>query len=470
MTTALPAPRTPGAVSNEVCRLTIAGPAGRADLGVPVTTSVSALLPVLLRRVASDPDRPALTWTLQRLGDPPLDLDATPESAGLRHGDVLYLRPADDPMPDLEYDDVSDGVSQAVGAHTDRWRPELTRRLFLGLAGLVLTTLAAAVPVLGGGVLVPVLYALSALVLGTGCSLGHQWSDDRGIVLVAGVGACVNAALAGLTVFGSTAALTAPKPGDVLLGGAAAALVAAVVLVPIPRVPLAVTGTVLSTAVLVAITAGVDILFDWDAARSAGTVAVVAFFFGHLAPRASLRLARLRVPQLPHNAEELQEDLDPLSEEQIKRRTTVADAFLTVVTGATAALCSGAFVLMAQADGWIGWVLPLVFATAVLLRSKHLNATWQRIPAVLCGVFGMLAGVLAWTASLSSSAGRCALLIGLLLGALLVLVGAWRLPTARLLPVWGRIADILEMLTALALLPLLLQLLHVYGHVRAAVS
>ncbi|MFD7917715.1 type VII secretion integral membrane protein EccD [Streptomyces sp. NPDC059740] len=469
MTTAIPAPRTPGAVSAEVCRLTIAGPAGRADLAVPVSTPVSTLLPVLLRRVHSDPGV-ALTWTLQRLGEPPLDLDATPESAALRHGDVLYLRPADDTMPELEYDDVSDGVSQAVGTHTDRWRPELTRLLFLGLSCLVLAALAAAIPVLGHGALVPLLYGLSTLVLGAGCALDQQWSGDRGIALVTGVGACANAALAGWTSFGSAAALSSPKAGDILLAGAAATLVAAVVLLPMSRIPIAVTGTVLSVAALVAVTAGVSVLFDWDAARSSGTVAVVAFFFGHLAPRASLRLARLRVPQLPHNAAELQEDVDPVAEDLVKRRTAIADSFLTVVTSAAAALCSGAFVLVAKADGWICWVFPLVFATAVLLRSKHYNAIWQRVPTVLCGVLGLLAAVLAFATSFSSSAGRCALLVGLLIGALLVLVGAWRLPTARLLPVWGRMADILEMLTAIALVPLLLQLLHVYAHVRAAVS
>ena len=65
---------------------------------------------------------------------------------------------------------------------------------------------------------------------------------------------------------------------------------------------------------------------------------------------------------------------------------------------------------------------------------------------------------------------RCALLLGLLVGAVLLLIGAWRLPTARLLPVWGHSADILELLTALGLLPLLLQLLHVYAHIRALVS
>lgn len=55
----------------------------------------------------------------------------------------------------------------------------------------------------------------------------------------------------------------------------------------------------------------------------------------------------------------------------------------------------------------------------------------------------------------------------LLLAALLLLVGAWRLPTSRLRPLWGHIGDILELLSAIALLPLLLQLLHVYAFFRA---
>ncbi|GAA1908975.1 type VII secretion integral membrane protein EccD [Streptantibioticus ferralitis] len=470
MTTAIPAPRTPGAYSTEVCRLTIAGPAGRADLAVPVTTPVSALLPVLLRHVPADPARPVGTWTLQRLGEQPLDLDASPQSAGLVHGDTLYLRPADDPMPELEFDDVSEGVALAVGAHTDRWRPESTRWLFLALACLVLAALAAAVPVAGHGTVVPVLYGVTAVGLGTLCALDQRWSADRGIAVITGLGACGFAVLAGLTCADRHSGLTAPRPGGIALGAACGVLVAAVVLLPTARIPLAVTGTALFTAALAALTAGMAAVTGWDAVRAVSTVAVAAFFFGHLAPRAALRLARVRVPQLPHNAEELQEDLEPHPERLLSRRAAAADALLTVVAVSTALLCSTAFVLLAFDGGWIAWAFPLVFSGAVLLRSKHLNATWQRVPAAFCGVLGLLSVVLSWTASASGTGTRCALLLGLLVGAVLLLVGAWRLPPTRLLPVWGHTADILELLTALALLPLLLQLLHVYAHVRSSVG
>ncbi|AEW92813.1 MULTISPECIES: type VII secretion integral membrane protein EccD [Streptomycetaceae] len=469
MTTALPTPGNPRAVSTEVCRLTIAGPAGRADLAVPVNTPVSALLPVLMRHIPTDPGRPAGTWTLQRLGEAPLGLDATPLSAGLHHGDVLYLRPADDPLPELEFDDVSDGVAHTVGSHLDRWRPELTRRLFLGLAWLALAALAAAVPAAGHGPLVPVVYGVAAIVLGACCALDPRRPADQATALITGIGSVVLAALAGLTAAHGTAGLLAPGRTDVLIG-AGCALVVSAVLLSSPRLPLAVTGTALLGAALAGVTALLATACDWDAVRSTATVAVVFFLFGHMAPRASLRLARIRVPQLPRNAEELQEDIDPQPERLLRRRSTTADAILTVTSVCTGLLCVAAFALLTSATGWIGPVFTLVFSGALLLRSKSLKATWQRVPAAVGGALGLLVTVLSWTASASSAGERCALLIGLLIGVVLLLVGAWRLPTARLLPIWGHTADILELLTALALLPLLLQLLHAYAYFRALVS
>ncbi|MFJ9907444.1 type VII secretion integral membrane protein EccD [Streptomyces sp. NPDC101152] len=469
MTTPVSAPRTPGAVSTEVCRLTIAGPAGRADLAVPVTTRVSALLSVLMRHIPTDPARPAGAWVLQRLGEAPLGLDATPQSAGLYHGDVLYLRPADDPMPELEFDDAADGVAHAVGSELDRWRPELTRRLFLALACLVLAALAAAVPWAGHGSSVPVLYGVATVVLGAGCALDQRRPADRATGLITGIGACVFAGLTGLSAVHGTAGLLSPRHTDVVLGAGAAVLVSAAVL-SIPRLPLAATGTTLLTAALAAVTGCLAASSGWNAAHSTSTVAVVFFLFGHLAPRAALRLARIRVPQLPRNAEELQEDIDPLPEHLLTRRAATADAILTVVSVSNGLLCSTAFVLLAGERGWIGWLFPLVFSGALLLRSKSLQAPWQRIPEAFGGVLGLLTVVLSWSASASSLATRSALLLGLLVAAVLLLVGAWRLPRVRLLPVWGHTADILELLTALALLPLLLQLLHTYAYFRVLVS
>lgn len=58
-------------------------------------------------------------------------------------------------------------------------------------------------------------------------------------------------------------------------------------------------------------------------------------------------------------------------------------------------------------------------------------------------------------------------MLGLFAVAALLLTGAWRLPGARLRPIWGRLGEILEGLTALALVPLLLQVLDAYAYFRS---
>ncbi|MEU8718390.1 type VII secretion integral membrane protein EccD [Streptomyces sp. NPDC048663] len=468
MTTAVSAPGARRTVSTEVCRLTIAGPVGRADLAVPVTTPISTLLAMLMRHIPTDLGRGVGTWTLQRLGESPLDIDVTPQSAGLVHGDILYLRPADDPIPELEFDDVADGVANAVGAHRDRWRPELTRRLFHSLAALVLAGFAVVVAVTADGALVPVLYAIASIALCVGGALDQRRPADRTTLMITGLGAGVFSALTGVTALRGTAALVSPQAVDIMLGGGCTALMSAVLLA-LPRLSMTLTSTMLLTGILASVAGALSTAFNLDAASSIVSVAVVFFLLGHLAPRASLRLSRLRVPQLPRNADELQEDIDPQAEHPLRLRAAKADAMLTVVSITTGLLGATAFVMLARHAGWLHWLFALVLSAAALLRSKNLNGTWQRVPMALSGALGLLSVVYAWALGASPSLG-CALLLALLVAAGALMIGAWRLPTTRLLPVWGHVADILEVVTALALLPLTLQLLHIYAYFRAVVS
>ncbi|MCU1627379.1 MAG: conserved rane protein of unknown function, partial [Pseudonocardia sp.] len=159
MRTTLPAPSrngTPqggslpegGPAGADLCRITVRGPDGRADLAVPVSVTPGDLLTLLARRLAGDAAGERTGWVLQRLGDAPLDEDAPIEVLELLDGEVLYLRPADDAVPELRYDDVPDGVGASVGARTDRWTPAATRRLLLAVGAVGLVA-AAAVGVAG---------------------------------------------------------------------------------------------------------------------------------------------------------------------------------------------------------------------------------------------------------------------------------------------------------------------------------
>ncbi|WP_420309358.1 type VII secretion integral membrane protein EccD [Streptomyces sp. YS-B37] len=461
MTTAVPLP----ARTAEVCRLTVEAPDGRADLAVPVTTPVSALLPVLLRHTAAGPDTQGTPWTLQRLGEDPLDPEATPESAGLRDGDVLHLRPAEAALPALHFDDVSDGVAHTVGSGPGRWRPELTRKLGLALASLALAALAAALLGAGPGPLTAVTAGVIALVLAAGCASAARMHAVPGAILVAGVGAFGFAALAGTTLREGPSGGFAPGTTGILVAaGCVVALAGG--LLALGALPLVVPGTVLLTAVAAAVGAGLAETAGLHGFQAASVVAVGLFVLGHLAPRLALRTARLRVPQLPHDAEELQQDIEPEPGERVTGRVTVATACLDAIGISSALVWAVALWLLADREhGWTGWLLPLCLSLAVLLRARGTNGTLQRVPAVLAGAYG-LGLVLIVRVAPTGPVGRASVLAALLAAALLLLVGAWRLPRARLLPVWGHLGDLLETVTAIALLPLLLQVLHAYTYFR----
>jgi type VII secretion integral membrane protein EccD len=175
---------------------------------------------------------------------------------------------------------------------------------------------------------------------------------------------------------------------------------------------------------------------------------------------------RLRVPPLPHNAQELQQDIDPEPLERVEQRVNVANACLDTLSLGSGLVYTVGFWYLAHGHGWIGWALPLVFAGTVLLRARGLTRTLQRVPMVLSGAIG-LALLLLVRAADGGTADRTVVLGVLLLAAALLLLAALRLPTARLLPVWGHSGDLLETISTIVLLPLLFQLLHVYSDLRS---
>ena len=462
MSTSAPAVALPG---TEVCRLTVVGPTGRADLAVPVSTPLSGLMPVLLRHVGQQPGERGTPWVLQRLGEEPLDPDGTPETHGLRYGDVLYLRPADAALPALHFDDIADGVAHVISSRPGRWRPESTRLLALTLSGLTLVALAVALLGAGPGALTAASAGVIAVVLGAGCALVGRTGGDTAAIAVTGLGSLAYGGLAGLTFRAGPHGGYAPGlPGVLVAAGCVAALACA--LLALHPLPTTVAGTALLTAVAAAIGAGLMHAADWHGAQAVAVVAVALFVLGHFGPRLALRAARLRVPLLPHNAEELQQDIDPEPLERVERRVTAADAYLNTLSLGSGLVYAAGFWYLAHEHGWIGWVLPLVFCGAVLLRSRGLTGTLQRLPMVLAGAFGLAVLLLVRVAP-AGAGDRAVVLAVLLASAALLVLAALRLPTSRLLPVWGHGGDMLEMISTIALLPLLLQALHVYASMRS---
>lgn len=455
-------------LSAEVCRVSVVGPDSRADLAIPVSLTVSALLPALLDAVKEPAEQRGAPWVLQRLGEDPLDPDGTAESLGLRHGDVLHLRPADQPLPALQFDDIADGVAHVLSARQDRWRPQHTRRLALAMAALVLAALAWALLGFGPGGPAAGGAGGAAVLLALGCVLAARFHADSGTVVLAGVGALLFAGLSGLTFRAGPHGGFAPgQPGVLVAAGSVVVLAAALLaLRPLPPV---VPGTALVTALAAGAGAALMRSAHLHGGQAAAVVAVALFVLGHFGPRLALRMARLRVPQLPNNAEELQQDIDPEPQARVERRVTAANDYLDTLSLSSALVYAVGFWFMVREPGWIGWVLPLAFSGAVLLRARGLTGTWQRVPMVATATVG-LALLLVLRAAPHQHNGRAVVVVVLFAAAAALLVAGWRLPTSRLLPVWAHTGDILETLSSIALLPLLLQALHVYAWFRSLAS
>jgi type VII secretion integral membrane protein EccD len=449
------------------CRLTVAGQAKRADMTVPATVTVGELLPLLLSHVVDEADR-GQPWVLQRLGGEPLDPDATAEMLDLRDGETLYLRPGQHAMPAMEFDDLAAGVATVLSGRSDRWQPAFTRRLLLSLACLALTAFTLGVMGVQPGWRLTLYLGVAAVALGAGCVLVTRRLADPATGLITGLSACALAALAGLSNHRGLPGILGPGRDDLLLAGVCAGAVAGAVLAA-GRVPITPYGAVLATAGAAVTGSWLALALHWDATRAAAVTAVLIFMTGSRSLRLVLRAVRLRVPQLPGTADELQQDIEPEPEDRVIRRAASAVAYLNSLTISSSVVFAVAFIQLVRSPQWIGWTLAAVLSGAVLLRARELVGLWQRAALAICGTLG-LALVLDVLAARATPVTRAAMLCVLLVSAAALLAAAWRLPARRPLPIWGHAADLLETWTAIALVPLLLQLLHVYAFFSALIG
>ena len=446
----------------EMCRLTVQTPTRRCDVALPSAASIGELLPLVLDdpRDGAEPG----AWVLQQLGGPALDPGSTPESLGLYDGATLYVSPAVMPMPEAEFDDVSVGVAEIVNARSDQWKPEFSRYLLLA-AALVAT---GALCVISVGARSHPLEMLWTAVAGAGLAawaiIAQRVFEDRVTALACGFASCAVGALTGLALANGKGGLFTLDHRSVALTGICA-LVPAAVVAAVGRLPTALFGTVAAWALAGALGAALASSFSWQAAQSAAVLAVFLFAFGGRGVKAMLRFARLRAPLLPRTAVELQQDIDPEPQSMVARRSGQVVAYLDILFLTTALLVDVTCVLLAHETGWIGWTFGLVLSAAVLLRSAAVTIAWQRAPLALAGLIGLATVAVARTSG-AGSADRSLVLLGILLVGGGLYAASRLMPGRRMLPVWGHIADLLEMWTAVAVVPLLLQLFHVYSHIR----
>ncbi|MFE3112045.1 type VII secretion integral membrane protein EccD [Kitasatospora indigofera] len=463
-----------GATAGDVCRLVVVAPDGRkAEVAVPAGVAICDLMPALLKHAGpglADAGLEHGGWVLQRIGEAPLDEDRAPAALGLRDGDMLALRPRDEALPEMDFDDLVDGISVGIRARPDRWREEMTRRLLLGfmlaaLTGGWLALLPAGsvgLRAAAAGVVAGLLIAATAVVA--------RVTKDPGAATALGLAAIPYAALCGALAEATGPAVSLHLSAYQLFGTGAAVVSAAFLclLLNASARPLFVGVAVVGAAgALIAVPALTGAL---HAEQAAAVLLSLALLLGPRVPVASFRLARLRTTSLPTGADDLGEDIEPVPAGPLLDQVALTDRYMTALFCALGTICAVCLTRLAAAPGWAAAALCLAVCAVLLLRSRMLLSAWQRMAAVVPAVFGLLLLVGESARSFPLEQRLAAQLGGLVVVAALLLVAARILPGRRLLPYWGRAADLSETLVALSVAPLLFQVLGLYGYLRNLVG
>jgi type VII secretion integral membrane protein EccD len=449
-----------------LCRLRFHAPGTAFALAVPADVPLADLLPAVLGHAGPELAEAGLEhggWVLQRLGEEPLDEEQSAEALQLHDGDALYLRPRREALPPVHFDDLVDGVATGMNERGDSWRPELTHRMALALTMVALAGGWVLLALPGAAGLREAVGAGTALLLLLGAaSASRAMADPR-------AGTALGAAA---VPFLALAALLLPHgpTGDELLGArvlaaaSAAAGAAVLALAAVGGAAPLFLGVVL-VAVL-GVVAGALVLAGMTLDQLMAVITVVAVLVGSFVPSLAFRLSGLRLPMLPRNAGELQENIEPFPAQSVLSRSLIADDYLMALYTAIGAVCAVGLTLLAFTKGWAGPAQGGALSLLLLLHSRAIGSIRQRLSVLLPGVYGAL--VLGGRLAASQPAGGRLLLLGglLALGAALLVV-AWTVPGRRLLPYWGRLADVLHTLSAVALLPLALLACGVYHTLRA---
>jgi type VII secretion integral membrane protein EccD len=454
-----------------LCRLTVRAPAVSIDLAVPSDVPVADLLPTLLRYVGTDAEEAGLEhagWVLQRLGEAPLDEDATLGQAGLTDGSVLHLRPHTEALPEAQLDDLVDGIADTAAGRLHNWSPDAARAFLVGAAAMAV---------------------LSALVLlfwpGVPGSSRAACAGVAGVLLLAGAGSASRAvgdrlsaqglgflvapclALAGWVLPGGD--VTGPDATQVvgarLLAAGTAAAGGAVL-------ALAVTGVgaplLLSTAVVSVAAALAGLLMGYcglDAQSAAAIVATVVAVSAGFVPALAFKLAGMRMPAIPSDARGLQEDIEPYRGAEVAERTELAGRWITTLFGATAVIAAAALVPLTHRPGAAEVFTGCALTVLLLLHARGLVHVGQRLSLALAGAWGAVLLARSWAED-SGPGGRIVVFAVLLAVAAALALASWLVPGRRILPYWGRAAEIAHTLFAVALLPLTLWVTGLFGWLR----
>ena len=452
-------------------RVTVVAPQTRIDVALPSDVAVADLMPMLLQMAKeAKPDGGARHggWCLAKLGDSPLDPSRTLASLGVVDGDLLQLRRRSENPPPPLYDDVVDAIAESNPDSFRPWTPETARRI--GHVAGTVALLGAAVSVLLAGPVTPGGYGLvAAIVAGVGmiaavavgAVLTRVYGAPTTGVIVAAAGGLPMAFVCGLYVVPGD-----PGRWNLLLACVLVMVVSwACILLVGSGVTVFIAGATASTLGALAFLVAAVLDTQPIAGIAAGAAAVGLVALSWL-PRFTIRLAKLPLPTVPGNAEDLKDDGGFPEYAMIERRAGLAHEYMTgmiIGSGVTSAVAA----VLAATSGTIwGPIFAVVVTLVMLLRSRTYANGSQAVALLSSGIVAG-GGVLAGWIYLSDPLGRVLWVFGALVlaGAAALVLGV-AFPKQKFSPVLRRSVDIFEAVCIAAVVPLALAVMDLYNTLR----
>jgi type VII secretion integral membrane protein EccD len=446
----------PGGLS--LARVTVVAPKRRMDVAVPDTMAVGELLPHLLRHAGedlADEGEQHGGWVLHRATGAALEGTRTLAGQGIRDGELLHLVPRRVDWPELAYDDVVEVIAGAARRASRSWGRSATRRCGLAVAAAVFGLGLATVLLSGPPWPAPAGTALglAAILAISGILLSRAFADAVAGAVVAASGlpyAFLGGAL--FTAPGDTPVTRLGAPS--LLLGSAVLLAASVIgytgVAAVHRVFMA--GQVAGLAGLLGAVLG---LAGVSPAGSAAVVLTVVIGLLPGYPLLASWLGRLPVPELPDRPEGILEDRPLPTRSRVFAAVTRASELLSGMLLAAAVVGAIAMADLVVLDrSPAGVLLCLAGSAALLLRGRLFPTAHQRIPLLVSGLAGLALLALGAVVRAAGPGPRLLALSAIVAAALAALAAGLVYSRRAPSPYAGRLADILDVLAIMALIPL----------------
>uniref|UniRef100_UPI001294C83A type VII secretion integral membrane protein EccD n=1 Tax=Cumulibacter manganitolerans TaxID=1884992 RepID=UPI001294C83A len=313
----------------------------------------------------------------------------------------------------------------------------------------------------------PGLVALAAAVAFLIAAFGFSRSrpGDTEAAVVSGAAGALFAGAGGLLVLGGDQSWSQFQAWQYLLG-AGCLLVASIIAIALVGqqiqyfVATAWAGLVALATCPIALAGHVD---GTDAGAIAVTIvtALTAAF-----PILAIRLGKLPVPSLPTTTDELLADQPQIPLERVHGTVRRSDEILTGLLMGSSAVTLVGSVLLVRSGRPSALLFVAVVSVTVLLRARLFPTARHRIPLLIAGVGPLLLLASGIAASLTPNQRAMILLPLLVLLALLVMAVGRYFSDHQPTPYVARIADVLDVLGTLAIVPLMCLVVGLFGYVR----